>query len=106
MWGCGAGKPARGVDVVEDKAELASLLEAEKSRRRLLEQRFATAEAEADKLRYHLLPSSYHWMDLSCLQALSISVHFQMCVGADRGHSKISGVSPGNIYMPSGHALL
>lgn len=48
---CGAGKPARGVDVVEDKAELASLLEAEKSRRRLLEQRFSTAEAEADKLR-------------------------------------------------------
>lgn len=52
---CGAGKPARGVDVVEDKAELASLLEAEKSRRRLLEQRFSTAEAEADKLRYTLL---------------------------------------------------
>lgn len=48
---CGAGKPARGVDVVEDKAEFASLLEAEKSRRRLLEQRFSTAEAEADKLR-------------------------------------------------------
>ena len=51
---CGTGKPARGVDVVEDKAELASLLEAEKSRRRLLEQRFSTAEAEADKLRYTL----------------------------------------------------
>ena len=48
----GTGKPARGMDVVEDKAELASLLEAEKSRRRLLEQRFSTAEAEADKLRY------------------------------------------------------
>ena len=43
------------MDVVEDKAELASLLEAEKSRRRLLEQRFSTAEAEADKLRYMLL---------------------------------------------------
>lgn len=38
--------------MVEDKAELASLLEAEKSRRRLVEQRFSTAEAEADKLRY------------------------------------------------------
>ncbi|KAL3130535.1 hypothetical protein ABBQ38_008347 [Trebouxia sp. C0009 RCD-2024] len=48
------GKPARGVDVVEDKAEFASLLEAEKSRRRLLEQRFSTAEAEADKLRNRL----------------------------------------------------
>ena len=47
-----AGKPARGADVVEDKAELASLLEAEKSRRRLLEQRFTTAQEEAEKLRY------------------------------------------------------
>ena len=47
-----AGKPARGLDVVEDKTELASLLEAEKSRRRLLEQRFSTAQEEADKLRY------------------------------------------------------
>lgn len=46
-----AGKPARGLDVVEDKTELASLLEAEKSRRRLLEQRFSTAQEEADKLR-------------------------------------------------------
>jgi hypothetical protein len=46
-----AGKPARGADVVEDKAELASLLEAEKSRRRLLEQRFTTAQEEAEKLR-------------------------------------------------------
>ena len=46
------GKPARGLDVVEDKTELASLLEAEKSRRRLLEQRFSTAQEEADKLRY------------------------------------------------------
>ena len=52
------GKPARGVDVVEDKAELSSLLEAEKSRRRLLEQRFSTAEAEADKLRYTLPTTS------------------------------------------------
>ena len=46
-----AGKPARSLDVVEDKAELASLLEAEKSRRRLLEQRFSTAQEEAEKLR-------------------------------------------------------
>lgn len=37
--------------MVEDKAELASLLEAEKSRRRLLEQRFNTAQEEAEKLR-------------------------------------------------------
>lgn len=49
---CHAGKPARGLDVVEDKTELASLLEAEKSRRRLLEQRFSTVQEEADKLRY------------------------------------------------------
>lgn len=54
MW---AGKPARGADVVEDKAELASLLEAEKSRRRLLEQRFSTAQEEAEKLRSALLPN-------------------------------------------------
>ena len=52
--GSGAGKPARGLDVVEDKTELASLLEAEKSRRRLLEQRFSTAQEEADKLRYFI----------------------------------------------------
>jgi hypothetical protein len=51
-----AGKPARGADVVEDKAELASLLEAEKSRRRLLEQRFTTAQEEAEKLRYATSP--------------------------------------------------
>ena len=42
--------------MVEDKAELASLLEAEKSRRRLLEQQFSTAQEEADRLRYMLAP--------------------------------------------------
>ena len=44
--------------MVEDKAELASLLEAEKSRRRLLEQRFSTAQEEAEKLRSAQLPKS------------------------------------------------
>ena len=46
-----AGKPAVTMDVIEGKGELVSLLEAEKSRRRLLEQRFSNAQQEADKLR-------------------------------------------------------
>lgn len=88
----GAGKPARGVDVVEDKAELASLLEAEKSRRRLLEQRFSTAEAEADKLRCTCfcaaICTDMAWQDMSTCH------HCYLCIFS-RCTRKLANTVPG-----------
>ncbi|KAK9808686.1 hypothetical protein WJX72_001889 [[Myrmecia] bisecta] len=48
------GAPVATADTIENKEELASMLAAERSRRRLAEQRFSKAQQEAESLRMRL----------------------------------------------------